>query len=162
MEKKSQIQIGETITVLLVFFVIVIIGLIFYTKFAKDNLAIEQQEIYEQKSIAIAQRIMFLPELQCSEDNVIRDNCIDVLKLESTYNVLKDPANEIYYFDIFEYSRVNVSLVYPKQDFGNSFVLYSKTLPNYKTKHVTHFPVSIYEPLSRQHAFGILQIETYS
>ena len=99
MNKKSQIQIGETIAVLFVFFILIIIGFIFYVKVIKSNIQSESEELSQLKSVGIAQRIMFLPELQCSEDNIIIDNSIDMLKLESAQNIMKE--NELYYYDLF-------------------------------------------------------------
>src|SRR3989344_9507334 len=100
MGKKSQIQMGETIAVLFVFFVFILIGLIFYVKIIKGNIESDKEEASQLRAIGIAQRVMFLPELQCSEDNIIRDNCIDWWKLDSANSIMKD--NEPYYYDLLE------------------------------------------------------------
>ena len=65
--KKSQIQIGETIAVLFVFFLLVVIGFIFYVGVIKDSIVSEKDELSQLKSIEIAQKVLYLPELQCSE-----------------------------------------------------------------------------------------------
>src|SRR3989344_9382657 len=153
--KKSQVQIGETIAVLFVFFILVIIGFIFYVKVIKGNIELEKDELSQLKSIGIAQRIMFLPEVQCSEDNIIIDNCIDILKLDSAQTIMKQ--NEIYYYDLLEFSDVNVLQIYPDEAKWN---IYSRKTEDFSSKFVTNVPVSLYNPNTRKHGFGVLTIET--
>lgn len=155
--KKSQIQIGETIAVLFVFFILIIVGFIFYVKVIKGNIELEKEELSELRSIGIAQRVMFLPELQCSKDNVVRENCIDILKLDSAKKLMKD--NEIYYYDLLGFSDVGVSQIYPTQA---KWSIYSRKTEDYKNIFVTNIPVTLYDPYSDKNGFGILTIETVS
>ena len=101
--KKSQIQIGETIAVLFVFFMLIVIGFLFYAKVIKGSIESEKEEASQFKSIGIAQKVMFLPELQCSENSIIIDNCIDSLKLDAAEEVMRE--NQVYYYDLFEFSE---------------------------------------------------------
>ena len=73
--KKAQIQMMETIAVLLIFFVILIIGFIFYIRTAGFGQAQKVTKDQELQSIRVSQAISFLPELQCSSKNIIKDNC---------------------------------------------------------------------------------------
>lgn len=155
MNKKSQIQIGETIAVLFVFFILIIIGFIFYVKVIKGNIEFEKDELSQLKSIGIAQRVMFLPEVQCSEDNIIIDNCIDILKLDSAQALMKE--NEVYYYDLLEFSDVSIVQIYPTEAKWN---IYSRKTDDFKSKFTTNVPISIYDPAARRHGFGILTIET--
>ena len=155
MNKKSQIQIGETIAVLFVFFILIIIGFIFYVKVIKSNIQSESEELSQLKSVGIAQRIMFLPELQCSEDNIIIDNCIDILKLEFAKDIMKN--NVIYYYDLLEFSDISISQIYPTQREWN---IYSRKTEGFANKFVTNVPISLYDPTARKYGFGVLTIET--
>lgn len=155
--KKAQIQIGETIAVLFVFFILIIVGFIFYVKVIKSNLEIEKEELSQLRSIGIAQRVMFLPEIQCSEDNIIIDNCIDVLKLDSAQSIMKE--NELYYYDLLEFSDINIIQIYPNSSRWN---LYSRKTEDFRSRFVTNVPISLYNPVARKHGFGILTIETLS
>ncbi len=158
MNKKAQIQIGETIAVLFVFFILIIIGFIFYVRVIKGNIESEKEEVSQLKSVGIAQRVMFLPELQCSEDIVEEiTNCIDILKLEAAQNIIS--TNEIGYYDLFEFSEVNIAQIYPTKDEWN---IYSRTTQDFKNKFVTNVPISLYDPTTRKHSFGVLTIETLS
>lgn len=155
--KKAQIQIGETIAVLFVFFILIIVGFMFYVKVIKGNLEIEKDELSQLRSIGIAQRVMFLPEIQCSEDSIIIDNCIDVLKLDSAQKIMKD--NEIYYYDLLEFNDINIIQIYPN---GPTWNLYSRKIDDFRAKFVTNVPISLYDPVARKRGFGVLTIETFS
>jgi len=154
--KKAQIQIYETIAVLFIFFLLVAIGFIFYARIFKSNVDIETYESSQKRSIAIAQRVMFLPELQCSEDNIIKDNCIDLLKLEAAQKVMKQ--NEIYYYDLLEYSTVNASQIYPNSQPAQN--LYSRSAQNFKNSFTTFIPMLLLDPRTKSNSFGILTIKT--
>ena len=156
MKKKSQIQIGETMAVLFVFFILIVIGFLFYTKIIKGNIETEQAELSQLKSVGISQIVMFLPELQCSEDNIIIDNCIDVLKLEAAQNLMKQ--KETYYYDLLEFGEVNVSEIYPGSTRWN---IYSREI-NFTNKFVTNVPVALYNSTAKKYSFGILTIKTLS
>src|SRR3989344_8811895 len=142
--KKAQIQIGETIAVLFVFFILIIIGFMFYVKVIKSNIELEAEELSQLRSVGISQKIMFLPEIQCSEDNIIIDNCIDTLKLEYAQNIMKE--NEIYYYDLLEFSDVNVLQIYPDEA---KWSIYSRKTEDFSSKFVTNVPVSLYNPNTR-------------
>ena len=157
MGKKAQIQIGETIAVLFVFFILIIVGFIFYVNVVKGNIELEKEELYQLRSVGIAQKIMFLPEVQCSEDNIIIDNCIDILKLDSAQSIMRE--NDVYYFDLLEFSDVKISQIYPTEA---NWSLYSRKTGNFKNKFVTNVPISLYDPTTRKHGFGVLTIETLS
>lgn len=155
-QKKSQIQIGETVAVLLVFFILVVTGLVFYANAIKRDIGIQKEKSLQVKSIGIAQRIMFLPELQCSDDNTIKDNCIDTLKLESAQGIIS--KNQIYYYDMFEFSEVSITGIYPDEYNLN---LYSRKIEDFSNKFVTNVPISLYDPYTRRHGFGVLTIENF-
>lgn len=156
MDKKTQIQMGETIAVLFVFFILILMGLIFYVRIIKGNIEGEKDEASQLRAIGIAQRVMFLPELQCSEDNIIRDNCVDIWKLESAKNLMK--SNEIYYYDLLEFSDVKVVQIYPAR---KEWAVYSRKMEN-ANRFTTNVPISLFTPNTRRFGFGVLIIETYS
>ena len=157
MKSKSQIQMGETIAVLFVFFILIIVSLIFYVRVLKGNIQSEGDELSQLRSVGIAQRVMFLPEVQCSEDNVIADNCIDTLKLKSAQDIMSQ--NEVYYYDLLEFSSISVSQIYPSQA---TWIVYSRKIDEFTNKFVTNVPISLYDPATRKYGFGVLTIETLS
>jgi hypothetical protein len=153
--KKAQVQIFETIVVIFIFFILVFIGLIFYGRIAKSDIEKQDNEIAQLRSIAIAQKVMSMPELQCSDNGVAKENCIDMLKLDSAKNVMK--GNEIYYYDLLEFSEVNITTIYPNEQ---KWTVYSRNPGNFRNKFTTNVPVAIYDPVAKKSAFGIITIQT--
>jgi len=165
MKKKSQIQIGETIAVLFVFFILVVIGFIFYSKIIRGTIEVEKDELSQLQSIGVAQKIMFLPELQCSEDGIIIDNCIDLAKLRAvTENKLM--KSDLYYFDLLEFSDVSVLQIYPQEPVlcgtSRACAPYSKPLTDFKNKFETNVPIDLYDSSAKKHSFGLMTITTYT
>ena len=149
----------ETMAVLIVFIILLGLGFIFYTKVVKSNIEVDSNEISQANSVAIAQRVMFLPEIECSEDNVPKENCIDIEKLKAAKDIISNSQNQLYYYDLFEFSEIKIGEVYP----GNRhFDLYSKTTPEYKNKFTTRVPVTLYDPINKQNLFGMINIATYT
>lgn len=158
--KKSQIQIGETIAVLFVFFILIAIGFVFYVSIVKSNVESEGEELSQLASIQVVQKVTSMPELQCSKDVVKEElDCIDMLKLRAAQSVISE--NKAYYFDLFGFGEINVKEIYPNPD---SLILniYSNNIQDYKDKFVTNFPVSLYDPIEKTNKFGILTIVTLS
>ena len=74
----------ETMAVLVIFFILAGIGFIFYINIMKGSIEAEKEEIRQLQAIEIAQRTVFLPELQCSEgEDIVKSGCIDVEMLEA-------------------------------------------------------------------------------
>ena len=154
MKRKAQIQIFETKAVLFIFIILIIIGFIFYAKIFKSNMETEKEGLSQAKSVNIAQRVMFMPELQCSDDGISKENCIDMLKLQSARQIVKDNA---VYFDLLEFSAISISQVYPTQ---GEWSLYSRTAKDFKSNFTTNVPISLFNPITKNYGFGILIIQT--
>ena len=157
MEKKSQVQMSETIAVLFVFFILVAIGLIFYVKVLKGNINIEKGEQAELRSISIVEKVMFLPEVQCSANGITQDNCIDTLKLNYAKNAMS--SNGVFYYDLLEFSNITINQIFPSQ---KEWVIYSRPMDQYHNKFTTNVPISLYDPLTRKYGFGIMKVVTYA
>ena len=157
-QRKSQINMLETIVVLAVFFILVVFVFIFYSKVFESSIEIENEENSQLNAIKIAQKASFLPELQCSQDNVVIDNCIDLLKLAAISDIIKE--NEIHYFDMFSFSRITINEIYP--DAEELAVLYDKPLEEYSNKIVTNIPITLFNPLNNKNSFGVMVVEVFS
>ena len=156
MRKKAQIQMMETLAVLLVFFVLIIIGIVFYSKVLGGNLETQKEESIQLSAIKVAQRASTLPELQCSEDNIVSDNCIDIFKLEAASGIIKQ--NELYYYDRLLFSSVKVNQIYP---ISREWMLYERPLEEFSNKIVTNIPISLFDPVSNKNSFGIMNVELF-
>ncbi|MBI2134987.1 hypothetical protein HYU09_03275 [Candidatus Woesearchaeota archaeon] len=155
-KKSAQIQMMETMAVLFIFFILVVLGIVFYAKVLKGNLEQQKEESVQLNAIEVAQRASSLPELQCSEDNIVSDNCIDLIKLESAREIMQQ--NYVYYYDRLLFSTITVNEVYPD---SKELVLYSRPLDEFSDKITTNIPISLFDPIENKNAFGIMTVELF-
>jgi hypothetical protein len=148
---------GESVAVLFIFFILLTFGFVFYSNIIKSSSKVEIEENIQLKAVGIAQKAAFLPELQCSEDNVRTDDCIDTLKLDATASLLEQ--NNIYYYDMFEFSKIWVEEIFPGH---KTWELYKSQPGDYKDQLSTFIPVSLYNATSKEYNFGVLAVEVYS
>ena len=157
--KKSQIKMFETIAVLIIFFVLIGFGLVFYSSIQGQQFQEKQEENFELKAIQTAQLVSFLPEIQCSSDGIITNDCFDILKIEALNYVNTGKIRDEYYFDTFGFSEITIDQIYPIPVV--SWIIYKKPLDSYKTKSSIQIPISLYDASSRKYNFGVLNVAVY-
>jgi hypothetical protein len=159
--KKAQIKMFETVGVLVVFFFILIAGAIFYFNIQKSSI---QKEMFKQsqlRSLKSAQRAVFLPELDCSFVSVQRENCFDMLKLAAIQGVVRsDERALMLYSKTFGNMNLSVRDAYPGSGF--EAVIYEKVPAQYSSALKTQLPVLLYNPVTRQSSFGVMEVTTYA
>jgi hypothetical protein len=164
MKNKSQIQIGETIVVLFVFIILIVIGLVAYSGFQSKNSAEKEKEQSGLSANEIALRAMLLPEISCTNDNNPTPNCFDRVRLENSSKImLDDLENQLIYSDLFLYSNITVSVIFP--DSSTEYTIYTNLPMNWTSKLDTIVPVTIFEPMKEkgnEYSFGLLKVEVYN
>lgn len=155
--KKAQLKIGETIAVLIVFFVLLFFGIMFYSNLERENIKEQVEDIEQQASIDIAQRIQFLPELKCTSGDITRTLCIDKIKMRAFKNISSQSMT--YYQSVFGSSKIEVAEIYP--EFSNYTLLYQG--PESQQYFTTFLPISIFEPLPYpgKYKVGMLKVTYY-
>ena len=169
-EKSAQIKMTETIAVLFIFFVLVLFGIIFYYQYQKVSLVEKQQELVAARAMDTTLKVLFLPELICTKGEAEpEDNCFDMMKLRNVNKTFKEYLTR-YYFNLFSYSRIYVTEVYP----GNStFILYDKETPprengnrSWTHREPTFFVVALKDELKgtavSEYGLGYVVVEVYS
>lgn len=166
MKKKAQAGMFEIIMVLFVFFLLVGFGLIFYAGMQKRSSAEDSKSALELRAVRVAQIASTLPELQCSLDNAVRENCVELQKISSAEKVMQQNAPE--YYDIFGYGEIYVEKMYPEQPFlnpssaeKNKLILYRNT-GGKRDVTAIQIPVTIYDSVERKSYFGVLNVLVYS
>tara|TARA_B100001971_G_C17913429_1_gene394040 strand:- start:149 stop:634 length:486 start_codon:yes stop_codon:yes gene_type:complete len=157
--KKSQMKMGETIAVLLVFFMIIFFGIFFYANKERRDIQERIGTMEEKKSIDVSQIISFLPELKCTAENITKSLCIDKLKKE----VFADQIGNFYsqfYTSVFSNTKIELAEIYP--NFGDYITLYEGTTS--EQYFTTHVPVSLFDPTSYpgRYTIGLLKITYYT
>jgi hypothetical protein len=162
--KKSQIKIGESVAVLMIFFVLVIVGIIFWSRYTQVEIKGQQETDVLSRAIKVSQTVTFLSELQCSTLEVIKFSCFDFYKINAVQDLLTNPSNHDenrtnYYFDIFGFSNITVHSIYPKDQSWN---IYDNPGGNFTGYVSTQVPVSILDPINNTFSFGYVDVAVYT
>ncbi len=160
MRKKAQIKMFETIAVIIVFFFILVFGMVYYNSTQIRELERMKSEDSQLRAIEIIKTVTYLPELECSKTD---SNCIDLLKLQNFEDFSE--GNKLYYYNIFFSSNISVRQLYPAPDIAlgekEEYQIYYN--PNNRSRSTvsSFIPVLIYDPLNKKYRAGVLQVELY-
>jgi hypothetical protein len=159
--KKAQIEMGESIAIIFIFLILIAFGLIFYMNITKGTQAVKKEETAQLQTIETIQKISFLPELQCSGNSIIKQNCMDIFKLEAAETIIQE--NQIHYFDLFGNSIISINEIYP---ISRNWTLYNNSLEelllqNRAELKTTYKPILLYDPIDKLYHFGMLTIGIY-
>ncbi len=159
--RKADVKIIESLGVMLVFFFLLILGMIFYMRVSKISIDQKKQENIERQAVNTALLISYMPELQCNAGDVgeSNQNCVDLEKVNA-FKATDQKSKDSYYQSLFQYASVSVYQIYPAA--GNEIKLYDKPLTGDKiTKSNILIPVSLYNPAKKEYGFGMLSVDTY-
>jgi hypothetical protein len=163
LNRKGQMQMTETIAILFIFFILLLFGVIFYFRYQKIAFQEKQEELLGERAMESTLKTLFMPELICSRGEAEpEDNCFDVLKLNSTREIMQQYLDE-YYFEMFSYATISVQETYPK---NRSWILYDKPKPEFTRKEPTFFVVTLRNELTGnnqpEYGFGYVSVTVYS
>jgi len=158
--KKAQIQMFETVGVLVVFFFLLVAGAVFYFNIQKSSMQKELVQQAQLRSLQSAQRAVFLPELDCSFARVTRDNCFDRFKIAALHEIIaNDDHTRQVYTRSFGYANISVTEVFPG---SGTTVIYDYPPEEYRGILKSQLPVLLYDPVTWDAAFGIMEVTTYA
>ncbi|HLC97667.1 MAG TPA: hypothetical protein VJC21_02710 [Candidatus Nanoarchaeia archaeon] len=172
-QKKAQIHMTETIAVLFIFFILILFGLIFYAQFQKSAFKEKAEELLQKRATETMLKVLFLPELICSERSLTEDNCFELAKVQAVVdgNLLEggrgvdteiDQEKRDYYFSIFSYATIKVQQLSVAADENDEpYVLYDHPLPKFTKSEPTFFVVALKEAPDTYH-FASLAVTVYS
>jgi hypothetical protein len=173
--KKSQMKMAETISILIVFFILIFSAFIIYTNQKSEKIKKQIEEKEMMKSVEIATRAYMLPEIQCSESQCIGcSGAMDLLKLDAVSNFTNANTDDMYifkspeYFQEFGYATITVQLVYPNStdvsDLVNyNWTIYNRTAPGIRNViNPIYVPINVFNPFDNQCYFGVMEVVSYS
>lgn len=155
--RKGQLQIGESIMVIIILAILGIIGLVFYANFAKQEYEIKFNEYEELNALETAQLVTSLYELRCAKPGVT-DLCFDLHKVVA-FSSLKDNYVD-YYYDIFRNSKVTLQIIYPTSR-AEEFIIYSQDASNSQNVRRIDIPIPVHDGATDELLFGVLTIERF-
>ena len=154
---KSQIKMGETLAVLVIFFFLLMFGYSFYAGIQQRNYQQEVVQIESLRAVQLAQRVYFLPEIQCSSGYaLVRESCFDTLKMEKLKETIEGDGR-VFYRTLFGSAMVNITEIYP----GNQQIIIYDQNASKQNKRSTQMPVALYDPVQKTYGFGVLTIDYY-
>ena len=156
--KKSQMKIGETILVLMIFFILITLGAVFYVKIESYSSISDRQQKLDQHTIKIAQQIKQMPELVCTQSAIEQFDCIDFLKLQefSNLNNLNSPAFTQIYQQKFLNVKASIIQTFPS---SQSFQLFDNLLTNTKSTNKLFLPITLHNDIDNTNTFGYIEVE---
>ena len=143
MKSKAQMKMGETIAVLIVFFMILFFGIFFYANMERKGIQERLEKMEEKKSI---------------DRNITRSLCIDKLKKD----VFAEIGNRYsqYYQSLFSNTKIELTEIYPNS--GDYITIYEGTTS--EQYFTTYIPVSVFDPTDYpgRYTIGLLKITYYT
>ncbi len=84
----------ETIAVLFIFFILIVLGMVFYYRYSQIAFEDKKEELVAARAMDSTLKAIFLPELICSRgDAEPEDNCFDLIKLRQINKTIMDSKN---------------------------------------------------------------------
>jgi len=166
--------------VLIIIIVLIVFGFIFYAKYVEGKIKGATSTAREDEAYAVIGLAANLPELHCSENNVMEENCYDILKIKHMQAMLSDSTNiYLYYQGIFKNTKLTIYEIYPgfaptndgwmaeaddaKKNYTDPvyYVVYDSEPENVVQKIPARIPVKLYNPLTEETKLGIIEVIKY-
>ncbi len=161
--KKSQIQLAESIGVIVVITFLMVMGIVVYHRFRQESIQEQIREKKEIDAVSLSNTITSLPELKCSAFSSEGVSCLDLYKIKAISGYLKQKDNEInyyrdYYYDYFYNANISVMQVYPEE---KTYTIYYEEGSTSNIDQI-QVPVTIYDPVDETNGFGFLVIKVFN
>jgi hypothetical protein len=144
--------------ILIIFFFLLIFGLVFYVKFKFSSVNRSEVEGEELRAIQAVQKVQYLPEVQCTEMGNVEYSCVDLLKLDALKKIHDSGgASTLAYQSMFPRTKITVKQLYPTEA---EWDIYGKELETDETNF--HIPVSIHDAVTDKYNFGYMEVIVYT
>ncbi|MBU1198461.1 MAG: hypothetical protein KKE98_05305 [Nanoarchaeota archaeon] len=159
-------QMTESIFVVFMVLIIIVIGFVVYSKFQETSIKEKQKLLRSMQLIEMGHRLSSWPELECSVAGVTEFVCLDTVKLMVLGDIInKTKGTKLYeyYFDLLKNSKITVTEIYPSNTLtkGKDYWVLYENPGMTKTIDPITVPVNLYNPLTKQYAFGVLELLIY-
>ena len=172
--RKAQIQMGETMMIMIILIILLVVGLLFYGKLKGGDLEAKLGEVEELDIVKLSEVAYNLPEIQCTISQVADYGCIDKVRVEKLTAKLdktgkwSDGPEYYYYRELFGKSTIRIEEYSIKeQKFKTIYMLYNYTQKagitdndNVSVQQI-NMPLIIHDPKTQLNSFGILKVFKY-
>lgn len=169
-EKKGQVQIMQTVFIVILVFIILFIAFIFYLNYEKESMNIDIASQKEKEGVLVASYMLTTPEISCSQNLDVKQNCFDASKLA----VFQPNLYPEYYSDYFKKSNISIIIFFGNITPGvcdeennivfpncNEFRIYENVPMQYEGNDFYYVPVSVFNPLTNSYAAGYARVEVF-
>ncbi|MFH1649446.1 MAG: hypothetical protein ABIA93_02770 [Candidatus Woesearchaeota archaeon] len=145
---------GETIAIIIVVIIMLVLGLVFYSRIQGENVQEKQSTYRGLNAVQVARVVGTLPELTCTRGVAQDTTCVDIVKAR----IFKTAAENDYvaYQRLIGDAQITVYETYPTK---RNISIYNRTVNgSYSSIKI---PIIIHDPVNRTNSFGYVQVNTY-
>jgi len=160
--KKAQIEMGETIFVVIIIIVLIVLGIKFMGTEQGKSIEKKVDKFKELDAIVVAQLTTSLPEVSCSYSGVRSSSCFDTTKVAAFEKLLTNDSDLVmeYYYEQLGNVNITIEQVYPPGESWELYInKYSETGQNYGKPMM--IPVALENPITHESGFGVLYITQF-
>lgn len=174
LNKKAQVQLGESIFIVIFIILIIVFGIVFFSGAEKDNFTKQAAKYDDLSTVALAQFASSLSELACSKHEVEELSCYDLSKVKAFAKLLNDseltPITREYYFTQLGNSNVTIDVIYDTSGIsqGEHIQLYFNDIypgdeenPLPVNGKPILMPISLFDPVTGNTLFGVMTITKF-
>lgn len=157
---KGQVQLLETIAVLVVFSILLVFGLYWFGSSQTDQVEQQKTDLENLELLEMTKAIMNLPEIQCSIAGRPDTSCVDKLRLEALNKTIEENTVIREYYE--NRYRTNTRATYAAHVVDISNNEYTYELFNYTTNQPSAsrqqqaVPAVIYDPLTQRRNLSMI------
>jgi len=162
MKKKAQMQMGESIAIIIIVLILLIGSLTFYAKLKSASINNKKSLFQELDVVKLSQITYSLPEIQCSFAEVSDYGCVDSLKFKYLSDIINSSSNNqvyFYYRDLFGTSKIYLETINNSGNITYYELYYNKR--NSTGNSSVFMPTIVYDPINNTNTFGILTVVKY-
>ena len=154
----------ETIGILVVFFILILFGIIFYAQYQKSAIREQQDAATGKRAVATSLKVFYLPELRCTKgSDEAFTACVDAHKVSIFQNEMNENYN--FYANIFGKSYISLHNIIK----NDTTEIYNGTPSKWTKKIPIRFPIFIYDAMepgtckdvSGRCDFGVMSVDIY-
>ena len=154
--RKGQIQIQETVFVLIIFFIIILLGMVFFFQVQSANISKIYNDFQEDRFYNIIMWVQDMPELKVP-DGLGTKQCIDYYKALSFSDLSEDNKDKY----IGDFGNTEIFLKTEEELNREGVKLYSNIPLRFSNVRIINSPVCLYDERDEKHKVAYLEVKWY-
>jgi len=161
MKKKAQIKFGETFAIIILVYIILVAGMVWYNKISSDNIAEIQENNKKDKAFEKYYYIINSPLLHKSEFGDV-DEEFDLAGLKIFESYSQNISNQKYIRSKLGYSKIQVEIIDKDFNFIENITLYNITPKEITQQESFKSLIPVTNSIDDKTYIGKLQVTIYN